>query len=114
AIVAGLGADADIGALTEGELQRALARLVESAGPASGREVADLRAALTGDSAAERQLDLMLRTGPYGDWFGAVEDGLSLARLRAHPHGVDLGPLQPRIPEILRTPSGRIELCPGP
>jgi anaerobic selenocysteine-containing dehydrogenase len=27
---------------------------------------------------------------------------------------VDLGPLEPRIPEILRTPSGRIELCPEP
>ncbi len=114
AIVAGLGADADIDALTENELRRALAGLADGDSPVSGREVADLRAALTGDSAAERQLDLMLRTGPYGDWFGAVEDGLSLARLREHPHGVDLGPLQPRIPEVLRTPSVRIELCPGP
>jgi anaerobic selenocysteine-containing dehydrogenase len=100
--------------VTESELLRALAGLVDGAGPVSGRDVADLHAALTGDSAAERQLDLMLRTGPYGDWFGAVEDGLSLARLRENPHGVDLGPLQPRIPEILRTPSGRIELCPDP
>jgi anaerobic selenocysteine-containing dehydrogenase len=114
AIAAGLGADADIEALTESEMQRALAGLVEGQSPVGGREVSDLRASLTGDSAAERQLDLMLRTGPYGDWFGAVADGLSLARLREHPHGIDLGPLQPRIPEILRTPSGRIELCPGP
>jgi anaerobic selenocysteine-containing dehydrogenase len=29
-----------------------------------------------------------------------------------HPHGVDLGPLEPRIPEVLRTPSGTIELAP--
>jgi anaerobic selenocysteine-containing dehydrogenase len=29
-----------------------------------------------------------------------------------HPHGVDLGPLQERIPEVLRTPSGKIELAP--
>jgi len=72
------------------------------------------RSELTGDSAAERQLDLRLRTGPYGDWFGEVPQGLSLAVLRANPHGVDLGPLQPRIPEVLRTRSGLIELCPEP
>ena len=50
----------------------------------------------------ERVLDLMLRTGPYGDGFGADPDGLSLAVLEANPHGVDLGPLQPRLPEVLR------------
>ncbi len=114
AIVAGLGADADVDALVESQLQQALTGLVEGTGPLSGRAVADLRAALTGDCAPERQLDLMLRTGPYGDWFGSVEDGLSLAKLRENPHGVDLGPLQPRIPEVLGTPSGRIELCPQP
>jgi anaerobic selenocysteine-containing dehydrogenase len=54
----------------------------------------------------------MLRTGPYGDAFGAAPDGLSLAKLRANPHGIDLGPLQPRIPEVLRTSSGMIELAP--
>jgi anaerobic selenocysteine-containing dehydrogenase len=50
----------------------------------------------------ERILDLMLRTGPYG---------LTLDELLEHPHGVDLGPLEPRIPEVLRTASGRIELA---
>ena len=35
----------------------------------------------------------MIRTGAYGDWFGAVPDGLSLAKLEANPHGIDLGPL---------------------
>ena len=59
-------------------------------------------------------LDLMLRAGPYGDAFGAKPDGLTLAALEAAPHGVDLGPLEPRIPEVLRTPSGRIELAPEP
>jgi anaerobic selenocysteine-containing dehydrogenase len=60
----------------------------------------------------ERILDLMLRTGPYGDGFGADPDGLSLDVLEAHPHGVDLGPLQPRVPAVLRTPTGMIELAP--
>lgn len=53
----------------------------------------------------ERLLDLMLRAGPYD---------LTLADLEAAPHGVDLGPLQPRIPEILNTASGKIELAPEP
>ena len=60
----------------------------------------------------ERALDLALRTGPWGDGFGRIPDGLSLARLRAAPHGIDLGPLQARLPEVLRTPDGRIQLAP--
>ena len=54
----------------------------------------------------------MLRTGPFGDGFGADPDGVTLAKLEAAPHGIDLGPLQPRIPEVLRTASGKIELAP--
>ena len=70
----------------------------------------------------ERILDFMLRSGPYGDWFGGRESSvghegvdqpaLSLAYLESHPHGVDLGPLQPRLPDVLRTPSGKVELAP--
>ena len=33
--------------------------------------------------------------------------GCRLDVLEANPHGVDLGPLQPRLPDVLRTPSGR-------
>ena len=61
----------------------------------------------------ERILDFMLRTGPYGDGFGADPDGLTLAQLEANPHGIDFGPLQPRIPDVLRTPTGMIELAPA-
>ena len=46
--------------------------------------------------------------------FGADPSGLSLEVLEEAPHGVDLGPLQPRIPEVLRTASGKIELAPEP
>ncbi|MBM7442144.1 molybdopterin-dependent oxidoreductase [Streptomyces sp. HB132] len=60
---------------------------------------------LTGRTGAERRLDLMLRLGPYG---------LTLERLLAQPHGIDLGPLEPRLPQVLRTRSGRIELFPAP
>ncbi len=36
------------------------------------------------------------------------------ADLEAAPHGIDLGPLQPRLPDALRTASGKIELAPAP
>jgi anaerobic selenocysteine-containing dehydrogenase len=56
----------------------------------------------------------MLRTGPYGDGFGARPGGLTLDVLLDHPHGVDLGPLESRLPEVLRTPTGMVELAPEP
>ena len=59
-------------------------------------------------------LDFMLRTGPFGDGFGVDPDGTSLDDMIAHPHGRDFGALVPRLPEVLRTPSGRIELAPEP
>lgn len=82
--------------------------------PVAGRNVDELTAMLYDGPGYERRLDMMLRIGPYGDAFGARPDGLTIQRLKANPHGIDLGPLQPRIPEILRTPSGRIELAPEP
>ncbi|MFN8481919.1 MAG: molybdopterin-dependent oxidoreductase [Anaerolineae bacterium] len=51
-------------------------------------------------------LDFGLRTGPYG------KEGLSLDSLKANPHGVDLGPLQPRLPDRLFTEDKRIHLAP--
>jgi len=55
-------------------------------------------------------LDLMLRLGPYGDRFLPWSDGLSLAKLRAAPHGIDLGPLQPGIERRLYHKDKRIHL----
>ncbi|MDI3407267.1 molybdopterin oxidoreductase family protein [Streptomyces sp. B-S-A6] len=82
--------------------------------PVHGRDPKELAGLLTGETGAERRLDLMLRLGPYGDGFGAQPEGLSLDRLLDHPHGIDLGPLKPRLPEVLRTRSGRVELLPEP
>ena len=73
--------------------------------PVAGRAVDELTALLAAGPGYERRLDMMLRLGPYGDAFGARPDGLTLDRLKAAPHGIDLGPLQPRLPEVLRTPS---------
>jgi anaerobic selenocysteine-containing dehydrogenase len=61
-----------------------------------------------------RLLDLQLRAGPYGDGFGSRPGGLTLAKLEQAPHGIDLGPLRPRLPGALRTASGKIELAPEP
>ena len=81
------------------------------------------------------QLDLMLRTGAYGmpyrGWvrwvaalpgLGAVRrqlaaperrpQGLSLRRLEASPHGIDLGPLEPNLLRRLATPDGKVQLAP--
>ncbi|MFC9839542.1 molybdopterin-dependent oxidoreductase [Rhodococcus sp. NPDC127530] len=60
----------------------------------------------------QRLLDLRLRSGPYGDRFGRDPDGLTLALLEDNPDGIDYGPLLPRLPEVLRTPDGRIDLMP--
>ncbi|MFC4149524.1 molybdopterin oxidoreductase family protein [Micromonospora mangrovi] len=109
-IAAGQGADADPQGLHEHLLGQVLA---EAAGELD-RPVAELRALVVGDRPAERLLDARLRRGAYGDLFGQRPDGLSLTRLLDHPHGVDLGPLRPRLPEVLRTPSGTVELCPPP
>ncbi|MEU6659203.1 molybdopterin oxidoreductase family protein [Streptomyces sp. NPDC046821] len=79
-----------------------------------GRDPAELAALLTGENGPERRLDLMLRLGPYGDGFGKDADGLTLARLLDHPHGIDLGPLKPRLPANLKTRTGRVELLPAP
>jgi anaerobic selenocysteine-containing dehydrogenase len=80
-----------------------------------GRDVDELLEMVGERTGPERLLDIMLRTGPYGDGFGADPDGLTLAVLEANPHGVDLGELQPgRVPANLRTPSGKIELMPPP
>lgn len=98
-------ANIDLRALDD---ELALGDVQRVAGPQAQLLVQEL-----GDTAGpERLLDLALRSGPYGDKFGFVPDGLTLARLKAAPAGVDLGPLEPRIPEVLRTPSGKIELAP--
>jgi anaerobic selenocysteine-containing dehydrogenase len=112
-IASGQGAGADP-ALVDGLLIDGILRGAISApgSPLAQRSVEELAALLEGPSAPDRIVDAMIRTGPYGDWFGAKPGGLSLATLRDREHGIDLGPLEPRLPELLRTPSGTIELLP--
>ncbi|GGY48612.1 molybdopterin oxidoreductase family protein [Streptomyces xanthochromogenes] len=96
-------------------VERTLARAVDDPhSPVHGRDATELAARLTGAGGPERRLDLMLRLGPYGDGFGADPDGLTLERVLAHPHGIDLGELKPRLAQVIRTRSGRVELLPAP
>ena len=103
-VAAGAGPDVDVAALDEQVARAAVEReLATPRSPLAGRstdEVMDLLAPRVGP---ERLLDLMLRAGPYE---------LTLDDLENEPHGVDLGPLEPRLPDALRTASGKIELAP--
>ncbi len=113
AIVMGQGAAADPDVVDDVVARQQVEEAVGATGsPIAGRDPDEILASLAPRRGPERLLDLMLRTGPYGDAFGAKPDGLTLATLESHPHGVDLGPLVPRIPEVLRTPTGKIELAP--
>ncbi|GHC79231.1 molybdopterin oxidoreductase family protein [Streptomyces flavofungini] len=106
---------ADPGAVDALAVDRTLGKAVaDPHARVHGRDPKELAGRLTGESGPERRLDLMLRLGPYGDGFGADPDGLTLQRLLDHPHGIDLGPLEPRVPQLLKTRSGRVELLPAP
>lgn len=114
-ILYGIGADGDPALVDAQVIATTLAKEVaDTDSPVAGRQVEELTSMLYDGPGYERRLDMMLRLGPYGDAFGTKPDGLTMERLKANPHGIDLGPLKPRVPEILRTPSGRIELAPEP
>jgi len=61
----------------------------------------------------QRTIDLLMRIGSFGDGFGRNPDGITLAKVKAAPHGLDLGPLEPRLREVINTRSGMIELAPA-
>jgi anaerobic selenocysteine-containing dehydrogenase len=81
--------------------------------PWPGLTVDEVVAKVEGGIGPERLVDMLLRIGPYGDGFGRRPGGLTLAKLREAPHGIDLGPLVPRLKEVINTESGAIELAPA-
>jgi anaerobic selenocysteine-containing dehydrogenase len=115
AIAGDQGPNVDIEAFDDFVIRSMVERELKSPTSAlTGRNADEIMEALAPRRGPDRALDLMLRAGPYGDRFGADPQGLTLARLEAAPHGIDLGPLEPRIPEVIRTASGKIELAPEP
>src|SRR5439155_6595592 len=84
-IVTGQGPNADTAALDDFvALQRVEQDVGAPASPIHGRDATEIMAALAPRRGPERLLDLMLRSGPYGDAFGTKPDGLSLAVLEAN------------------------------
>jgi anaerobic selenocysteine-containing dehydrogenase len=61
--------------------------------------------------APEQMIDMGLRFGTYGD---RSAHKLSLASLREHPHGLDLGPLQPNLAVRLKTQGKAVQAAPEP
>lgn len=120
-IAQGAGADADPDtvddALIDGLVRAAVA---DKDGPLFGRDPEELLVALSARRGPDRIVDFYLRSGLHGDHFGqrktsarsAGAPALSLDVLLQHPHGVDLGPLEPRVPDVLRTPNGMIDIAP--
>nr|WP_295769937.1 molybdopterin-dependent oxidoreductase [Rhodoferax sp.] len=107
AIARGLGADADANALDDTQFAEDATRLF-------GEHADAVIDATKGFKGPQRTLEVALRSGPYGDQFGRKPDGLTLSKVMASNStgGIDLGALQPRIPEMLRTPTGKVELAP--
>ncbi|MHB8466961.1 MAG: molybdopterin-dependent oxidoreductase [Acidimicrobiales bacterium] len=120
--------DTDVAAADDIAMRRMVqAAVADVTGAIHGRDPDEIMRILQPRTGPERMLDFMLRTGPYGDAFGRTTrdwiharqlpsglEPLTLDVLMAHPHGVDLGPNTSRLPEVLRTPSGKIELAPQP
>jgi anaerobic selenocysteine-containing dehydrogenase len=96
-VLTGQGPDVDVDALDD----FVAATVAKTYAP--GRDPQEVLAFVAPRRGPERVLDIMLRHGPYE---------LTLTDLEENPHGLDLGPMKPRIPEVLRTPSGKIELAP--
>ncbi|MEQ8745253.1 molybdopterin-dependent oxidoreductase [Pyruvatibacter sp.] len=109
AIVQGHGWDADIDALDAAELYASVKQMTQVPNSAiEGRDPDEIMDMLRDLEPMERKMDFGVRIGPFGDGFGA-RDGITLQTLKDTPQGVDCGPMVPRLPEVLRTQSGRIE-----
>ena len=112
AIAAGVGTDADLGMLDDIGMAGQIGRDVDDPeSPIAERDPGEIMEALAPRRGPERALDYLLRTGPYGDAFGA-RDGITLAALELESHGIDLGELGPRLPELLSTSDSLIDVAP--
>ena len=115
-ILYGVGVDADPALVDEQVIATTLAKeTADPNSPVAGRPVDELTAMLAAGPGYERRLDMMLRLGPYGDAFGAearrADPGAAQGRPRTASTSARCGR---GFAEVLRTPSGKVELAPEP
>ncbi len=98
------------GALDDWEILLELSARIEAA---RGRRIAAaVKRKVLRTLGPDALLGLLLRLGPYGT-FMPFGPGLTFGRVKSAPHGIDLGPLRPALPERLRTRERRIALAPA-
>jgi anaerobic selenocysteine-containing dehydrogenase len=114
AIIGGqAAADVDVAAFDDGYfLGIVMANQAQPGSPIADRDLTEVLEGTEGHG-PERILDFGLRVGPQGDHYGTNPGGLTLAVLKDHPHGMDFGPLAPRLPEVLTNGTGRLDLAPA-
>ena len=121
--------EAEVDALEDETVRGSLLHWVSTPGsPIEGRDPEQLLTLLEPKRGAERLLDIGIRAGAWGDHFGeralhiesvAGDDlmpavtGLTLAALRAQPHGIDLGPLNPGLDRVVLHEDGKIHCAPA-
>ncbi|MDQ2676905.1 MAG: molybdopterin-dependent oxidoreductase [Actinomycetota bacterium] len=59
-----------------------------------------------------RVVESAIAAGPYGIFRRGPINGLTLGRVKRAKHGVDLGPMKPRLPGALLSPDKRVALAP--
>jgi len=62
----------------------------------------------------KRSVALGIRLGDRGAKWNPFSRGLTLSKVASNPHGIDLGALEPCLPQRLLTKDRRIELAPQP
>jgi anaerobic selenocysteine-containing dehydrogenase len=113
-IAAGQGTEVDVSVVDTWALAgQVRSEIAQPGSPIAGRDASEIMGALGNEAGPDRIIDFLVRIGPYGDGFGALPGGLNMDRLRTAPHGIDFGPLEPRLPDLLCTESGQIDLSPG-
>jgi anaerobic selenocysteine-containing dehydrogenase len=112
-VLQGRGADADLAQIDTELFAQEVHRATRTPGSAISGRNPDEIISMSPGIGPERLSDFLIRTGPYGDAYGERPAGLTLAVVRADPRGIDLGGLDSHLPDIIRTPSGLIDLAPA-
>lgn len=80
--------------------------------PGKGKKIQGKMFSLIQQFGPPRALDMAMRFGSYGAGINPLGDGLTLDKVKKARGGVDLGPLQPCMPDRLYTEDKLIDLAP--